>query len=58
MTATSGPKQKYYLGEDPYGGSIYGKENKYNGQSRLLKSSNERYIQDERRLYTSANNAR
>lgn len=25
------PKQKYYLGEDPYGGSIYGKENKYDG---------------------------
>lgn len=25
------PKQKYYLGEDPYGGSIYGKENRYDG---------------------------
>lgn len=25
------PKQRYYLGEDPYGGSIYGKENKYDG---------------------------
>lgn len=25
------PKQKFYLGEDPYGGSIYGKENKYDG---------------------------
>lgn len=23
------PKQRYYLGEDPYGGSIYGRENKY-----------------------------
>lgn len=25
------PKQKFYLGEDPYGGSIFGKENKYDG---------------------------
>uniref|UniRef100_A0A1Q3FP46 Chascon n=1 Tax=Culex tarsalis TaxID=7177 RepID=A0A1Q3FP46_CULTA len=25
------PKQKYYLGENPYGGSIFGKENKYDG---------------------------
>lgn len=25
------PKQKYYLGEDPYGGGTYGKENKYDG---------------------------
>uniref|UniRef100_A0A6E8W9G3 Uncharacterized protein n=1 Tax=Anopheles coluzzii TaxID=1518534 RepID=A0A6E8W9G3_ANOCL len=24
------PRQKYYLGENPYGGSIFGKENKYN----------------------------
>lgn len=27
----SEPKQKYYLGEDPYGGGTYGKENKYDG---------------------------
>lgn len=26
---TINPKQRYYLGEDPYGGSIYGRENKY-----------------------------
>lgn len=25
------PKQRYYLGEDPYGGSIFGRENKYEG---------------------------
>ncbi|XP_052900896.1 uncharacterized protein LOC128307197 isoform X2 [Anopheles moucheti] len=33
MTTGSGgptPRQKYYLGENPYGGSIFGKENKYN----------------------------
>lgn len=29
------PKQRYYLGENPYGGSIFGKENKYqNGAAR------------------------
>ena len=58
MTTTSGPKQKYYLGEDPYGGSIYGKENKYDGQSNLLKSSNQRYVNEERRIYTTANYSR
>lgn len=26
-----GPVQRYYLGEDPFGGSIYGRENKYDG---------------------------
>ncbi|RZC40232.1 hypothetical protein BDFB_004360, partial [Asbolus verrucosus] len=25
------PVQRYYLGEDPFGGSIYGRENKYDG---------------------------
>lgn len=25
------PLQRYYLGEDPFGGSIYGRENKYDG---------------------------
>lgn len=38
MTTNSGggptPKQKYYLGENPYGGSIFGKENKYDGTVR------------------------
>lgn len=37
MTTNSGgpiPKQKYYLGENPYGGSIFGKENKYDGRAR------------------------
>ncbi|XP_055616821.1 uncharacterized protein LOC129762508 isoform X2 [Toxorhynchites rutilus septentrionalis] len=37
MTTNSGgpiPKQKYYLGENPYGGSIFGKENKYDGTAR------------------------
>ncbi|KAF5293442.1 hypothetical protein FQA39_LY02927 [Lamprigera yunnana] len=26
-----GPVHRYYLGEDPFGGSIYGRENKYDG---------------------------
>ncbi|GAB0097062.1 zinc finger CCCH domain-containing protein 13 isoform X1 [Sergentomyia squamirostris] len=26
---TTNPKQRFYLGEDPYGNSIYGRENKY-----------------------------
>lgn len=30
--AVISPKQKYYLGEDPYGGSIFGKENRYEQQ--------------------------
>lgn len=25
------PVHRYYLGEDPFGGSIYGRENKYDG---------------------------
>lgn len=29
------PKQRYYLGEDPYGGSIFGKENKYDKNGKL-----------------------
>lgn len=29
-TMITSPKQRYYLGENPYGGSIFGKENKYN----------------------------
>lgn len=28
---TASPVQRYYLGEDPFGGSIYGRENKYDG---------------------------
>lgn len=28
---THSPVQRYYLGEDPFGGSIYGRENKYDG---------------------------
>lgn len=38
------PKQRYYLGENPYGGSIFGKENKYqNGaarESEIVKQKN------------------
>lgn len=34
-TMITSPKQRYYLGENPYGGSIFGKENKYqNGVAR------------------------
>jgi len=28
-TMITSPKQRYYLGENPYGGSLFGKENKY-----------------------------
>jgi hypothetical protein len=31
-TMITSPKQRYYLGENPYGGSIFGKENKYNSE--------------------------
>lgn len=38
------PKQRYYLGENPYGGSLFGKENKYqNGaprDSEIVKQKN------------------
>lgn len=36
------PVQRYYLGEDPFGGSIYGRENKYDGV-RPVKSSSRKY---------------
>lgn len=31
MKRGTSPVHRYYLGEDPFGGSIYGKENKYDG---------------------------
>jgi hypothetical protein len=31
MSKRSSPAQKYYLGEDPFSGSIYGKEKEYDG---------------------------
>ncbi|CRK92310.1 CLUMA_CG005858, isoform A [Clunio marinus] len=43
-TMITSPKQRYYLGENPYGGSIFGKENKYqNGvprDSEIVKHKN------------------
>lgn len=33
-TGMVSPKQRFYLGEDPYGSSIYGRENKYDGVQR------------------------
>jgi hypothetical protein len=43
-TMITSPKQRYYLGENPYGGSLFGKENKYqNGAARdseLVKQKN------------------
>jgi hypothetical protein len=43
-TMITSPKQRYYLGENPYGGSIFGKENKYqNGvprDSEIVKQKN------------------
>lgn len=32
---SANPKQRYYLGEDPYGGSLFGKENKYDKNGKL-----------------------
>lgn len=46
-TIITSPKQRYYLGENPYGGSLFGKENKYvaNGsanhrESEIVKQKN------------------
>ncbi|KAK5640871.1 hypothetical protein RI129_009418 [Pyrocoelia pectoralis] len=39
-----GPVHRYYLGEDPFGGSIYGRENKYDGV-RPARSTRKQYIQ-------------
>lgn len=39
-----GPVHRYYLGEDPFGGSIYGRENKYDGV-KPARSTRKQYIQ-------------
>jgi hypothetical protein len=44
-TVITSPKQRYYLGENPYTGSLFGKENKYlsNGaprESEIVKQKN------------------
>lgn len=46
-TVITSPKQRYYLGEDPYRGTLFGKENKYvaNGgaaprESEIVKEKN------------------
>lgn len=46
-TVITSPKQRYYLGENPYGGSLFGKENKYMGngsapqrESEIVKQKN------------------
>ncbi|XP_018572944.1 serine/arginine repetitive matrix protein 1-like isoform X2 [Anoplophora glabripennis] len=43
------PVQRYYLGEDPFAGSIYGRENKYDGVKPARTSRRPREIQEERR---------
>lgn len=43
----SSPVQRYYLGEDPFGGSIYGRENKYEGVVKPPRVSNGRRGYDE-----------
>ncbi|XP_050078915.1 uncharacterized protein LOC126565650 isoform X2 [Anopheles maculipalpis] len=47
------PRQKYYLGENPYGGSIFGKENKYNPAAATAAASTGRDRREER-VYTSS----
>lgn len=41
------PVQRYYLGEDPFAGSIYGRENKYDGV-RPMTTRNSRKQQQQR----------
>ncbi|KAG5889314.1 hypothetical protein JTB14_019095 [Gonioctena quinquepunctata] len=43
------PVQRYYLGEDPFAGSIYGRENKYEGAKPARNSRRPREVQEERR---------
>lgn len=43
------PVQRYYLGEDPFAGSIYGRENKYDGVKPARNSRKSRETPDERR---------
>lgn len=56
------PKQRYYLGEDPYSRSIYGRENKYDINSvrsqanRINRNINPPTIKDD--LYNNSNNSR
>ncbi|XP_055523782.1 uncharacterized protein LOC129717705 [Wyeomyia smithii] len=64
MTTNSGgpiPKQKYYLGENPYGGSIFGKENKYDGSrmrttgiSPSAQQQQQQHQRSEERIVTSS----
>lgn len=42
--APASPLQRYYLGEDPFGGSIYGRENKYDGARPHKISSRKTYV--------------
>ncbi|XP_072394305.1 uncharacterized protein chas isoform X3 [Diabrotica undecimpunctata] len=43
------PVQRYYLGEDPFGGSIYGRENKYEGARPARNSRRPREVVPEER---------
>ncbi|XP_056633273.1 zinc finger CCCH domain-containing protein 13 isoform X1 [Diorhabda sublineata] len=43
------PVQRYYLGEDPFGGSIYGRENKYEGAKPARNSRRREMVPEERR---------
>ncbi|XP_077291220.1 chascon isoform X2 [Arctopsyche grandis] len=42
--APASPLQRYYLGEDPFGGSIYGRENKYDGARPHKTPSRKTYV--------------
>lgn len=41
------PVHRYYLGEDPFGGSIYGRENKYDGVRPARSSRRQQYSREE-----------
>ncbi|XP_057665225.1 zinc finger CCCH domain-containing protein 13 isoform X3 [Diorhabda carinulata] len=43
------PVQRYYLGEDPFGGSIYGRENKYESAKPARNSRRREMVPEERR---------
>ncbi|XP_059619322.1 uncharacterized protein LOC132263537 isoform X2 [Phlebotomus argentipes] len=45
------PKQRFYLGEDPYGSSIYGRENKYDGVQRPVQRRSSYRVHPEEEIY-------
>ncbi|XP_055684176.1 uncharacterized protein LOC129790612 isoform X1 [Lutzomyia longipalpis] len=45
------PKQRFYLGEDPYGSSIYGRENKYDGAQRPVQRRSSYKVYPDEEIY-------